>query len=149
MTGEKVEPLTSDEIHSRVVEQLKKYESLNLLERVGLFMGKTQLLEFGLKHLLCGRLACEFDKIEHWPLGRVADELDKSRLRPDFIDVLRSFVKYRNHIAHELLANNAMRKYLSKGDSGRFEVRILERAAYELERLLVLFDWCEENKGWD
>jgi hypothetical protein len=34
MTGERVEPLTGDEIHSHVVEQPKKYESLSLLEGV-------------------------------------------------------------------------------------------------------------------
>lgn len=59
-----------------------------------------------------------------------------------------SVVDYRNHIAHELLVNEAMLKCLLNGDSGRLEVRHLDKGIYELEQVLVLFNWCEEHDGW-
>jgi hypothetical protein len=86
--------------------------------------------------------------METWTLGRVTRELKECGLRPDFIALLESVVKYRNHTAHELLVNDAMLKYVLAGDSGRLELRQLEKGVYELEQVVFLHDWCEEHNAW-
>jgi hypothetical protein len=112
-----------------------------------MFMGMSQLLEAGLKGLLCRRYGFEYETIERWTLGRTASELETRGLRSDFVFLLKSFVPYRNYIAHELLANDAMLRTLL-GDSGTLELRQLWKGAYELEQLVLLYDWCEENDSW-
>jgi hypothetical protein len=75
-------------------------------------------------------------------------ELSKCGLRQDFILLLESVVTYRNYIAHEFLANDAMLRSILDGDSGRLELRRLEHGIYELEQIVFLYDWCEEHKAW-
>lgn len=140
--------ISGREIHKRVVRRISAYDNLNLLERFALFLGKAQVLEFGLKRLLARRYNYQHDDMERWALGRVAYELKQSGVRGDYIALLNIAVDYRNHIAHELLANVAMLSILLKGDIGRLEIKHLERGAYELERVILLHDWCEKYNAW-
>ena len=140
--------LSCEEIAAGVAERLKKYESLSFLESFAMFMGKAQILELGLKGLLHRRFGKELQTMERWTLGKTAKALKEHGLRPDFIHLLESVVGYRNYIAHELLANEAILRSLLSGESGRFEVRQLEKGTYELEQLMFLYDWTEEHQGW-
>lgn len=140
--------ITGREIHRGVLRRLTVYDKLNHLERLAMFLGKSQVLEFGLKSLLARRYQYEPDEMEKWPLGRVVHELDKSGLRNDFIELLKVVVRYRNHMAHEYLAGVAMLSIVLKGNTGRLAVKHLERGAYELERVILLYDWCEKHAAW-
>lgn len=113
-----------------------------------MFMGMAQLLDAALKHLLVDRYGHDYAAIEKWTMGRTTTVLKEHGLRGDFILLLESLVTYRNHIAHEFLANEAMLRSMLGGDSGRFELRQLERGTYELEQLVVLHDWCIEHEAW-
>jgi len=140
--------LTEAEIRAGVAKGLAKYGTLGLLEQFAMFMGSAQILELGLKNLLHRRYGVEFESIERWTLGRVAKQLEERGLRADFIALLRSVVDYRNHIAHEFLAMEAMLRSLAGGNAGRLEVGELEKGIYELEQLIFLADWCEEHDAW-
>jgi hypothetical protein len=140
--------LSPGEILEQVFKRLEKYMHLNLFEQFAMFMGKAQLLELGVKSLLVRRYSYDNEKIKKWTLGKTARELKKCGLRGDFIFLLESVVDYRNYIAHELLANDAMLKSLRDGDSGRLELRTLEKGTIELEQILFLYDWTEEHNAW-
>ena len=148
MPSKKAARLDRDEIQQEVSKRLKKYNRLSFLEQFAMFIGSAQVLELGLKHLLARRYKQDLEQMERWTLGRTANELKKFGLRQDFIFLLESVVQYRNYIAHELLVNDAMLKALV-GKSGRLERRHLEKGIYELEQLMFLHDWIEENSAWD
>ncbi len=140
--------LDAREIQLQVVKRLEKYSALNVLEQFAMFMGMAQLLEAALKNLLVGRYGHEYRAIEKWALGKTTRALKEHGLRGDFIVLLESLVTYRNHIAHELLANDAMLRSILDGDSGRLELRQLEKGIYELEQLIFLHDWCVKHDAW-
>ena len=145
----KVPSMTREEIQAGVRDRLARYKNLNLLERYAMFMGAAQILEFSLKGLLHRKYGVDPEDMERWTLGRTSSELENRGLRGDFIAYLKSVVGYRNHIAHEFLANEIMLRSLLGGDSGRLEVRELDKGIYELEQLMFLQSWCEAHNAWD
>lgn len=147
MSNEKQSPRL-DGISDRVFKRLERYKDLSFLEQVGMFMGKAQILEAGLKGLLARRFGFDSEAIARWTLGKTARELKNSGLRPDYIALLDSVVEYRNYIAHELVANEAFIKSLTGGESGQLEKGTLEKGIYELEQIILLYDWCEEHDAW-
>jgi uncharacterized protein YutE (UPF0331/DUF86 family) len=141
--------LSGETIRDEVFKRLVKYDSMSFLESYAMFMGKAQILEIGLKNLLIHRYGAEEEKLERSTLGQTARMLEEHGLRQDYVALLKSLIQYRNYIAHELLANDAMLKSLLGGESQRFEVRELEKGLYELEQAILLYDWCNEQNAWD
>ncbi len=148
----KKQELSSEQIKEYVLQRLEKYKNLNFFEEYAMFMGLAQILEFGLKKLLEENYGYELESMDKWTLGKIKVELERNGLRPDFIDLLKSIVDYRNYIAHELLSNNALMKVLYNKlipeNHYSKEHRVLHKAIYELEQLIFLFDWTNENNGW-
>lgn len=140
--------LSGDEIKERVLKKIDEYRRLSHLENYAMFMGKAQLLEMALKSLLTRRYNVPEESMERWTLGRVKNELRNKGLRPDFITFLEGVVGHRNYIAHEFLANNAATQSIANF-SGRKLYGDLFRATYELEQIIILYDWCEEHNAWD
>lgn len=139
--------LSGDQIKDVVQEKLKSYENLSVLEQYAMFMGKAQILEFGLKGLLARLYGTPLESMEKWTMGRVKNELNQKGLRDDFITLLESVVNHRNYIAHEFMVNNAITQSFANF-SGRKLYGDLFRAIYELEQIIILYDWCEEHNGW-
>ncbi len=134
-------------IQQKVLQKVEEYQNKSILEQYALFMGKAQLLEFCLKNLLFRLFEVPVENTKTWTLGRTKNELNNKGLRPDFIEFLSSVVDYRNHMAHEFLANDAItQSFADFSDHKRFGE--LYKAIYELEQLILLYDWCEENQGW-
>jgi len=140
--------LEADEIQAATRQRLAKYERLNFLEHFAMFMGVAQILEIGLKGLLNRKYGFDYESMERWTLGKTSQTLKDRGLRGDFCALLESIVGYRNHIAHELMANEIMLRSLLDGDSARFEARELEKGTYELEQLMFLYEWCEAHGAW-
>ncbi|WBA10769.1 hypothetical protein [Salinivibrio kushneri] len=140
--------LSGEEIKERVLKKLEEYKGLSHLENYAMFMGKAQLLEMALKSLLSRKYNVPEELMERWTLGRVKNELRDKGLRPDFITFLESVVDHRNYIAHEFLANNAITQSMANF-SDRKLYGDLFRAIYDLEQIIILYDWCEEHNGWD
>jgi hypothetical protein len=147
MPAKKQPHLAPKEIERAVLKRLKPYDKLSFLEQFAMFMGKAQVLEFGLKGLLARRFGSDFDKMERWTLGQTAAELKKKGLRKDFVALLESLVQLRNLMAHDLLVSEAIMRHYT-GRTTRASVRPLEHGIYELERILFLHDWIEEHGAW-
>ena len=139
--------MSGDEIQAKVLAKMGEYEDRSILEQYAIFMGKAQILELSLKALLSRRFEIPFESMERWTLGRTKNELRDKGFRPDFITFLGSVVDYRNNMAHEFLANNAITRSVANF-SDRMLYGDLFKGLYELEQLLVLYDWCEEHDGW-
>jgi hypothetical protein len=141
------------DIEKKVDRRIKKYGKLNYLGQFSLFMGTTQLLEIGLKNLLVDKYGYEFEKIESKTLGWTTIELEKKGLRPDFIHLLKSLVEKRNYVAHELLANEFITLTLAGGRKLKKhyskELRFLHKSIFELEQVMVLFNWTTKHGGWE
>jgi hypothetical protein len=136
------------ELQALIVSGLSSYRDKSSFECFALIMGKAQILEYGLKNLLARHCAVEQAQMEKWTLGVLARELKTRGLRSDYVTLLKEFVSHRNYMAHEMLVNNAIFRSMAADISERFEFRQLQDPAYELERLLILHDWCEENDAW-
>ena len=80
--------LSGDQIATRVYAKLEEYKDLSVLEQYSMFMGKAQILEFGLKGLLTRKYGVPYDDMEKWTLGKTKNELKERGLRPDFIKLL-------------------------------------------------------------
>ncbi len=140
--------LSKDQIKAKVHSKLEEYDGLSVLEQYAMFMRKAQILEFGLKGLLTRKYGVPYDDMEKWTLGITKNELKDRGLRLDFIKLLESVVDYRNNMAHEFLVNNAITQSIANF-SERKLYGDLFRAIFELEQIIILYDWCEENDEWD
>lgn len=139
--------LSKDEIQEKVFAKLKEQKGLSFLEQYAMYMGKAQMLEFGLKGLMHRKFKTPTGDMERWTLGMTKNELAKHGIRQDFIAYLGNVVKHRNDMAHEFLLNcavmNSLGSFTGKGQTGD-----LFRATYELEQIIIFHDWCEEYDAW-
>lgn len=139
--------LSGDQIKAMVLAKVEEYKEHSVLEQYAIFMGKAQILEFGLKGLATRKYGVPSEDMEKWTLGKTKNELRDRGLRPDFISLLESVVDHRNNMAHEFLVNNAITRSIANF-SERKLYGDLFRAIYELEQIIILYDWCEENNAW-
>ena len=142
-----VAALSGDQIKKDVFEKLAQYKDRSVLEQYAIFMGKAQILEFGLKGLLARKFNVPLEDMELWTLGRTRTELRQRGLRSDFMRFLDSVVDHRNNMAHEFLVNTEIIRSIANF-SERKLYGDLFRALYEIEQVIILHDWCEENNGW-
>ena len=142
-----VAALSGDQIKKDIFEKLAQYKDRSVLEQYAIFMGKAQILEFGLKGLLARKFNVPLEDMELWTLGRTRTELRQRGLRSDFIRFLDSVVDHRNNMAHEFLVNTEIIRSIANF-SERKLYGDLFRALYEIEQVIILHDWCEENNGW-
>ena len=142
-----VAALSGDQIKKDVFEKLAQYKDRSVLEQYAIFMGKAQILEFGLKGLLARKFNVPLEDMELWTLGRTRTELRQRGLRSDCIRFLDSVVDHRNNMAHEFLVNTEIIRSIANF-SERKLYGDLFRALYEIEQVIILHDWCEENNGW-
>lgn len=142
-----VPAISAEQIKVEVLAKLESYENLSMLEKYAIFMGKAQILEFGLKRLLAHMFNVSLEKMERWTLGKTKNELKNRGIRPDFIRLLESVVTYRNNMAHEFLLNTSISRSIANFSEHKLYGDLF-RAIYELEQIIILHDWCEENDGW-
>ena len=141
------EPLLEN-LSALTMEKVQQYESMDLLQQFAMFMGKAQILEIVLKNVLARKYGHDLEKMERWTLGRIRVELTKCGVRPDFLGFLQSLTELRNFVAHELLAAE-MLLHDAVGETGRLNVKHLHKAIFELEQLLLIVEWQEQNDAWD
>lgn len=140
--------LSGEEIEKLISTRMSEYEDLGFMEQYAMFMGKAQILEFGLKGLLTRLYGLQLDSMEKWTLGRVKKELDEKGLRKDFVALLDGVVEQRNYFAHEFLVDHAITKSVANFTNRKLYGN-LYRALYQLERIIILFDWCVEHNAWE
>lgn len=136
------------DIRPQLKKRLEVYEKLSFFEQYAMFMGKAQILELGLKRVLTDKFDYDFETMEKWTLGKLSRKLEKEHIRPDFLVLLNSVVEYRNFIAHEMLAAEAMISALLDGSIFTKNQRQLGKAIYEIEQIILHFDLNQEHDGW-
>lgn len=139
--------LSGECVKKEVLAKLDQYKNRSVLEQYAIFMGKAQILEFGLKGLLARKFNVPLEDMELWTLGKTKNELRQKGLRLDFIVLLDSVVDHRNNMAHEFLLNTEIARSIANF-SEREIYGDLFRALYEVEQIIILHDWCDENNGW-
>ena len=70
-----VAALSAEQIKNEVFAQLDQYKDRSVLEQFAIFMGKAQILEFGLKRLLARKFNVPLEEMELWTLGKTKSEL--------------------------------------------------------------------------
>jgi hypothetical protein len=139
--------LSGKQVHAIVARRLRRIERLNFLESFAMFMGKAQLVELGLKNILAGKYGYDEERIESWSLGRVVKALRESGLRQDFVHLMEELKEHRNHIAHEMLANDALLRRLAGGGARRIAWKSLSRGLYLVEQAIVVHDFLFGGSG--
>ncbi|WP_405352059.1 hypothetical protein [Nonlabens sp. Asnod3-H03] len=147
---ENIEGLDQNQIRKGTQTGLKKYEKLNFLEKYSMYMGVAQILEMRLKQILVNEFDENFDNIERWTLGRTLNKLKEEGMREDFFFFADSVKDARNYIAHELISNEAIWISLagSKPDHYSKGARTLDKAIFEIEQLMFILEWNDENGDW-
>ena len=130
----------------KVFKNLGLIEELGFMERYAMFMGKVQILEFGLKRLLTDYKKYEYEKLEKNTLGQVIRKLKKNHLREDYLYLLEDLLEYRNYFAHDFLADNALANMFLGGE-GSFTKppRQLWHALFSVEQAILVFDFIKTN----
>jgi hypothetical protein len=146
----KLSGLESNEIRKGTLEGLKKYDSLNFFEKYAMYMGVAQLLELRLKQILVNEFKEEFDKIENLPLGPTLKKLKEKGMRPDFFLFAEPVKNERNYIAHEIIANEAIWHALAGINPEHYtkDARKLDKAILEIEQLMFILVWNDQNGKW-
>lgn len=67
--------LSGEQIKAEVLAKLDQYKGRSVLEQYAIFMGKAQILEFGLKGLLARKFDVSHEAMGRWTLGRTKNEL--------------------------------------------------------------------------
>ena len=62
-------------------------------------------------------------------------------LRQDFIAFTKDLLEYRNYIAHEILADDALMRRLVGSSAQRFAWKRLSRGLYVVESVIVVHDF--------
>ena len=124
----------------------------------GVLYAKQELLE-NMKPFIIGGHTVYDSTYNDYKLEKIKD-IEEKNIKEIIIKsgtmnrviLLGSVTDYRNYIAHEILANRSL--YLAIisniAPEGHYdkEHRILHKAIYELEQLVFLFEWTNENNGW-
>lgn len=138
--------LTPQELAKRVHHSLSRLRpEMTFEEYCGVFMGKAQLIENSLKGILVHKYGRDESSLEKYTMGMCIAALRKSGMRPDFLALLDELLKYRNYIAHEILADEAHLRSLIGQDTGRLNFKHAERAMYVAEEVIQVHDFLVEH----
>jgi hypothetical protein len=137
--------LTSKMLMKKVGKSLAQMDKLNFLESYAMFMGKVQLIEFGLKKILIKRYRYGERKLEKMTLGGAISELERLGLRKDFVFLLRQLNEHRIKMAHEFLADHF---HLTSLDHsfGRLSLKPLNYALWKVQETIHVYDWLNQNR---
>jgi hypothetical protein len=137
--------LSGKQLNAIVLRRLRKYDRLNFFESFAMFMGKAQLVELGLKNFLISKYGLVEEKVQNWPLGRVIAELRERGCCQDFIGLVEELKERRNHIAHELLVNDAITRRLTGFTARRIASDSVSKGLYCAEATIVVHDFLVSN----
>lgn len=133
------------DLREKVFESLTKYDDLTLLEVYSVFMAKSQILELALKRTLEGKAGLTTEDTEKFTLGRTINDLGNLNMHPQFIFLLRELLDYRNDIAHNFLADNAIGNNLVGSEYDRLSAKTLRYALYKVQEATLVYDYLHEN----
>ena len=142
----KKKELTQEELMKKITKNLSLVEKMSFLEQHAVFMGKAQLVELELGGLLIRKYNYDEEEIGKYTLGKIIRELQKHKLRPDFVELLKELLKYRNSLAHEFLGVTAMGNKLAGSDFEKLQYKELRYALFKVEEVTHVYDFLSENE---
>jgi len=137
--------LKVEELNKKVFKNLESIDSLNILERYAYFLGKAQIIEFGLKKFLTERYNYQAEKLEKNTLGQLIYKMKEEGIRPDFTRLLEELLAYRNSMVHEFLNNFVLIESIHPS-SGRLVLKELNHALFKVEEITLVYDFLYVNK---
>jgi hypothetical protein len=140
----------SDEIMQLCTQRLEKYEGKSFIEKYALYMGMVQILEFQMKKIIYHRFGYTTEKklqnLERKTFGQAICILKKNNIRPDIITLLEKNRDNRNNMAHSFLVDTIISTSLGFSMES-IEVRQLDKSIYELENLILFWEWCVKHEA--
>ena len=139
--------LSGEEVLRKVSVSMEMFDELPFLSQYGMYMGKAQMIEFGLKKVLVDEKGYDLDTLKNSRLGWTVQELKKKSLRPDFVALLDELVQYRNYFAHDFLFEYALLNSLLPEEIASFSKphRELSKAYFSVEQVNVVFAFFNEQ----
>lgn len=138
--------VNSDEITQLITQRLEKYKGKNFIEKYALYMGLVQILELQLKQILYHKFDYinedQLKKLERKTFGQTIQILKEKKIRPDIIKQLEH---NRNNMAHSFLVDTMISTSLGFNIES-IEVRQLNKSIYELEDLILFWEWCVKHE---
>lgn len=142
------EEVNFDDIKHLLNQRIEKYKGKSFIEKYALYMGMTQILELQMKqiiHLQFGYISeDDIKKLEKKTFGQSVRILKGKGVRPDVIVLLESNRDNRNNMAHSFLVDTMISTSLGFNMES-IEVRQLDKSIYELEQLILFWEWCVKH----
>ncbi|MDC5503309.1 hypothetical protein NRA38_14050 [Acinetobacter baumannii] len=139
-----------DEIMQLCTQRLEKYEGKSFIEKYALYMGMVQILELQMKQILNRQFGYTSEKslksLEQKTFGQTVRILKDKGVRPDIISLLEKNRDNRNNMAHSFLVDTMISTSLGFSRES-IEVRQLDKAIFELENLILFWEWCVQHNA--
>ena len=123
-----------------IFEKLIPLDKLSFFERVAAFLGKAQILEFGLKRILVRDYGYKDEDSERFTLGQTVNELREHKEDEGFLSSLGELVEHRNYIAHEILVQDVMLSSIVGDKARSFSEKRLRHALFSVEQAIHFHD---------
>lgn len=137
------------ELSNQVFKNLDRITKFNFLEQYAIFMVKVQLIEQVLKEKFIERYGYTQIQLDKKTLGATISELEKLKIRKDFIDLLKDLNDDRKEMAHHLLAVTALLDDIVGNKFKRLSWKILWIDLRRVEMTTLVYDFLSENnKLW-
>lgn len=140
----------SDEILQLCTQRLKKYEGKSFIEKYALYMGMVQILELQMKQIIYHQFGYTTEEklqdLERKTFGQAVWILKENNIRPDLIALLEKNRDNRNNMAHSFLVDTIISTSLGFSMES-IEVRQLDKSIYELENLILFWEWCVKHEA--
>ncbi|WP_163123226.1 hypothetical protein [Acinetobacter portensis] len=139
-----------DEIIHLSDQRLEKYKGKSFIEKYALYMGMAQILELQMKQIIHRQFGYtsedELEKLERKTFGQAVWILKEKEVRPDIIKLLEKNRDNRNNMAHSFLVDTMISTSLGFSMES-IEVRLLDKAIFELENVILFWEWCIKHNN--
>lgn len=139
-----------DEIIHLSDQRLEKYKGKSFIEKYALYMGMAQILELQMKQIIHRQFGYtsedELEKLERKTFGQAVWILKEKEVRPDIIKLLEKNRDNRNNMAHSFLVDTMISTSLGVSMES-IEVRLLDKAIFELENVILFWEWCIKHNN--
>lgn len=113
-------------------------------------MGMAQILELQMKQIIHRQFGYtsedELEKLERKTFGQAVWILKEKEVRPDIIKLLEKNRDNRNNMAHSFLVDTMISTSLGFSMES-IEVRLLDKAIFELENVILFWEWCIKHNN--
>lgn len=144
------EEVNFDDIKHLIDQRSEKYKGKSFIEKYALYMGMVQILELQMKQIIYHQFGYTTEEklqdLERKTFGQAVWILKENNIRPDLISLLEKNRDNRNNMAHSFLVDTTISTSLGFSIES-IEVRQLDKSIYELENLILFWEWCVKHEA--